>query len=219
MSSRSRRGPLPVCGGGLEAESVVRAGCFGGSAREGGCRPLHFLTPYGWWLRAQVSRDAPPPLPGGYKVGEKVFCAVASKTFPSGIKVVHGQQGEVAGPGFGYDKDQRVAVRFSGIKANANCYLTSVRRLHAASAASPRLHPTHATLPMPRAFPRQPLPRRPSPHCMRSRSRRTAHCPGAGGLVAEGVVRGVTASVAAPERAAAEPYTSLLLTAGGCVRR
>jgi hypothetical protein len=165
-----------------------------------------------------VSRDAPPPLPGGYKLGEKVFYTASSRTFPSGDKVVHGQQGEVVGPGFGYDKDQRVAVRLPGIKANANCYLTSVRRLRAASAASPRLHPTHATLPMPRAFPRQPLPRRPGPHCMRSRSHRSPRMD-AGGMVAEGVVRGVTASVAAPKMAAAEPYTSLRLTAGGCVRR
>jgi hypothetical protein len=93
------------------------------------------------------------------------------------------------------------------------------RRLSAASAASPRLRPTQATLPTSHAFPRQPLPRRPGPHCMRSRARRTAHCPGTGGIVAEGVVRGVTASVAAPEWATAEPYTSSLLTAGGCVHR
>jgi hypothetical protein len=163
--------------------------------------------------------DPPPPLPGGYKVGEKVFYTEASQTLSNGDKLVHGQQGEVVGPATAETtKDQRVAVRFSGIKANANCYLTSVRRLHAASAASPRLHPTHATLPMPRAFPRQPLPRRPGPHCMRSRSHRSPRMD-AGGMVAEGVVRGVTASVAAPKMAAAEPYTSLRLTAGGCVRR
>ena len=48
--------------GGMVAEGVVRAGRFGGSAREGGGRALP-PYPYGWWLRAQVSRDAPPPLP------------------------------------------------------------------------------------------------------------------------------------------------------------
>ena len=166
---------------------------------------------------ATAGRDA-QALPGGYKVGEKVFYTGASQTLSNGDKLVHGQQGEVMGTGFGYDKDQRVAVRFPGNNWSVGCSLTTVRRLRAASAASPRLHPTHATLPMPRAFPRQPLPRRPSPHCMRSRSHRSPRMD-AGGMVAEGVVRGVTASVAAPERAAAEPYTSLLLTAGGCVRR
>jgi hypothetical protein len=166
-----------------------------------------------------VSRDAPPPLLGGYKVGEKVFYTAASQTLSNGDKLVHGQQGEVTGPANGEaTKGKGVSVLFPGKKGNANCYLDTVRRLSAASAASPRLRPPHATLPTSRAFLRQPLPRRPSPHCMRSRSHRSPRMD-AGGMVAEGVVRGVTASVAAPERAAAEPYTSLLLTAGGCVRR
>ena len=146
-----------------------------------------------------MSRGAPPPLPGGYKVGEKVFYTLVSKTLPSGDKLVHGQQGEVTGPGTGDDVETHVCVRFPGNKGNVDCYLISVCRLRAASAATLRLRPTHATLPTSRAFPRQPLPRRPGPHCMRSRARRTAHCPGTGGIVAEGVVRGVTASVAAPE--------------------
>ena len=168
---------------------------------------------------ATAGRDA-QALPGGYKMGEKVFFTGSSETVSNGDKLVHGQRGEVVGPATVESiKGKGVRLLFPGNKGDVDCFLTDVRRLSAASAASPRLHPTHATLPMPRAFPRQPLPRRPSPHCMRSRSRRTAHCPGAGGLVAEGVVRGVTASVAAPERAAAKPYTSLLLTAGGCVRR
>ena len=42
-----------------------------------------------------MSRDAPPPLPGGYTVGEKVFYTDSSDTFDDGNKVVHGQQGEV----------------------------------------------------------------------------------------------------------------------------
>jgi hypothetical protein len=163
--------------------------------------------------------DPPPPLPGGYKVGEKVFFTGASESFSNGDKLVHGQQGEVTGPATAESKGKGVNVRFPGNKRDVCCYLIEVRRLGAASAATPRLRPTHATLPTSHAFPRQPLPRRPGPHCMRSRARRTAHCPGTGGIVAEGVVRGVTASVAAPEWATAEPYTSSLLTAGGCVRR
>ena len=47
---------------------------------------------------AQVSRDPPPPLPGGYKLGEKVFYTGLNHSFPSGNKLVHGQQGEVVGP-------------------------------------------------------------------------------------------------------------------------
>ena len=39
----------------------------------------------------QVSRDAPPPLPGGYKVGKKVLFTGASETVSTGDKLVHGQ--------------------------------------------------------------------------------------------------------------------------------
>ena len=35
--------------------------------------PYRRLTPYGWWLRAQVSRSPPPPLPDGDKAGDKVL--------------------------------------------------------------------------------------------------------------------------------------------------
>ena len=135
------------------AEGVVRAGRFGGSAREGGGRALYLLTPYSWWLRAQVSRDAPPPLPGGYTLGDKVFFTGASHTFPNGDKVVHGQQGEVMGPANleGYT-GKGVEVRFPGNKFGVDCFLTQVHRLRAASAASPRLHPTstHRAAPLPR---------------------------------------------------------------------
>ena len=134
----------------MVAEGVVRAGRFGGSARVRGCRPSPtLLTPYGWWLRAQVSREA-PPLPGGYRVGEKVFWTGANQTLSNGEKLVHGQQGEVVGPGTGEDGDKRVSVLFPGNKGNINCLLTTVRRLRAASAATPRLRPTAHTRRCPR---------------------------------------------------------------------
>ena len=80
-------------------------------------------------MRAQVSRGAPPPLPGGYTVGEKVFFTGSSQTFADGDKVVHGQQGEVTGPATleGY-KGKGVCVLFPGNKGNVHCYLTTVRR-------------------------------------------------------------------------------------------
>ena len=85
-----------------------------------------------------MSRDAPPPLPGGYKVGEKVFFTGASETSDDGEKVVHGQQGEVVGPATGeHTKGKGVNVLFPGNKGNINCLLTRVRRLRAASAAAP----------------------------------------------------------------------------------
>ena len=129
--------------------------------------------------RRATERDA-QPLPGGYKVGDKVFYTWSNHTFADGDKVVHGQQGEVTGPFTDEDGDTRVKVLFPGNKGVVGCSPTEVRRLRAASAATPpRLRPTHATLPTPRASPPQPLPRRPSPHCMRSRSRRSP-LPGCG---------------------------------------
>ena len=91
-----------------------------------------------------MSRDAPPPLPGGYKLGEKVFFTGASKTFPSGNKLVHGQQGEVMGPATSEQaKGKGVAVLFPGNKKCILCFLTEVRRFRAASALHNLLSATH----------------------------------------------------------------------------
>ena len=87
---------------------------------------------------AQVSRDAPPPLPGGYTVGEKVFYTGASQTLSDGNKLVHSQQGEVTGPAtLETYKGKGVNVLFPGNKGSVLCLLTSVRRLRAASAPPP----------------------------------------------------------------------------------
>ena len=81
-----------------------------------------------------MSRDAPPPLPGGYKVGDKVFYTGAGYTFANGDKVVHGQQGEVMGPITREPhKGQGVAVCFPGNKRHKDCLLTEVRRLRASA--------------------------------------------------------------------------------------
>ena len=73
MSSRSRRSHCPGAGG-MVAEGVVRAGRFGGSAREGGGRAL---PPYSLPLVAacaQVSRHDPiPPQPLPFFVGVAEF--------------------------------------------------------------------------------------------------------------------------------------------------
>ena len=89
--------------------------------------------------RRQPAASDPPPLPGGYKVGEKVFYTGASETFPSGNKLVHGQQGEVVGPGTGSKRTEGkgVSVLFPGNKRGIGCFLTEVR---AASAPPPQPH-------------------------------------------------------------------------------
>ena len=84
-----------------------------------------------------MSRDAPPPLPGGYTVGEKVFYTGLNHTFPSGDKLVHGQQGEVVGPAtLETHEGKGVNVRFPGNTASIECFLNTVRRFRAASAAT-----------------------------------------------------------------------------------
>ena len=93
-----------------------------------------------------MSRDAPPPLPGGYTVGEKVFYTGLNHTFPNGDKLVHGQQGEVVGPAtLETHKGKGVSVRFPGNKNSLSCRLTSVRRLSSLRSHQP-LCATHATL-------------------------------------------------------------------------
>ena len=78
----------------------------------------------------QLSRAPPPPLPGGYAVGEKVYFTGSSKTFASGVKLTHGHEGEVTGhppsdnPHFG----EGVNVKFPGHKNNTSCYLTELSR-------------------------------------------------------------------------------------------
>ena len=82
-------------------------------------------------------RRRQPALPCGYKVGEKVLFTGENYTLPSGNKVVHGQQGEVTGPGTGSHEGKGVRVLFPGNKGDVGCWLTTVRRPRAASAASP----------------------------------------------------------------------------------
>ena len=146
MSSRSRRSPRKDAGGGW----CRRAWCAQAAsvaAPERAAAEPYLRTPYGRWLRVQVSRDAPLPLPGGYKLGEKVFYTGASQTWDDGDKLVHGQQGEVMGPATAESvKGKGVDVRFPGNKANISLVLAQVRRLRAASATTPRLCPPHATL-------------------------------------------------------------------------
>ena len=166
-----------------------------------------------------MSISPPPPLPGGYKVGEKVFYTGQSFSFEYDGKTldrVYGEQGEVTGPAtVESHKGKGVTAVFSG--DSRQCYLTQVRRLRAASAASPSPAAPHTRRcpHAPRASPRQPLPRRASPHCTSSRSRR-GPLPGCGrdggrgrgaGMVLAGRFGGGGRAL----------YTFLLLTAGGCV--
>ena len=77
-----------------------------------------------------MSREPPPPLPGGYVVGDKVYYTGTGQTFKDGDRLEHGKQGEVVGPATCEElKGKGVAVLFPGNKGAINCYLTKARRL------------------------------------------------------------------------------------------
>ena len=75
-----------------------------------------------------LSRTPPPPLPGGYAVGEKVYFTGMSMTFEDGDKLTHGQSGEVVGPANRADGQARLAMRFPGNKGDVECSLTQLSR-------------------------------------------------------------------------------------------
>ena len=85
-----------------------------------------------------MSREPPPPLPGGYKVGDKLFWTEVSQTGDDGDKLVHGKQGEVVGPArLEGSESKGVAVLFPGNKRIIDCALTNVGHLRAASPRTP----------------------------------------------------------------------------------
>ena len=80
---------------------------------------------------AQVSREPPPPLPGGYVLGEQVYYTGATETFEDhGDRLEHGEQGEGMGPATCEShRGKGVAVSFPGCSKDLIiCYLNHVRR-------------------------------------------------------------------------------------------
>ena len=81
-----------------------------------------------------MSRE-PPPLPGGHEVGQFVYFTGTSATVDHGPhaghdRFVHGEQGEVTGPGTfegGY-RENGVKVLFPGNKGGIDCLLTELGR-------------------------------------------------------------------------------------------
>jgi len=73
-----------------------------------------------------LSASAPPPLPGGHTLGQKLFFTGSSATASNGEKWTHGQQGEVMGPAAGETVKNGLVMRFPGNKGNVNCYLSTL---------------------------------------------------------------------------------------------
>ena len=91
-------------------------------------------------MGAQVSREPPPPLPGGFVLGEQVYytgARLSQEAVETGDRLEHGKQGEVVGPATSEShKGNGVALRFPGNKGAINCYLISVCRRHRAATHS-----------------------------------------------------------------------------------
>ena len=103
-------------------------------------------------MGAQVSREPPPPLPGGYVVGEQVYYTGASKAFRHGDRLEHGKQGEVVGPATSENqKGKGVKVQFVGNTDAISCYLAQVCRYPA--------HRTHSATALGSAWTRTGKPR------------------------------------------------------------
>ena len=92
-------------------------------------------------MQASLQQGALAPSQAhGYKVGDLVFYMGQSQTFADGDKVAHGQQGNVIGVlqmQLTSSVPTHLKVRFSGNKGYVGLRFTEVRRLRAASAATP----------------------------------------------------------------------------------
>ena len=126
---------------------------------------LKWCAPFAHWLRprtpvahctacvgAQVSREPPPPLLGGYTVGEQVYYTGESHIFENGDWLEHGKHGEVVGPAtFESHQGKGVKVRFPGNKGAISCYLYQVRRCRRRAAT--HSSPPHHSCPSSRSLP------------------------------------------------------------------
>ena len=70
----------------------------------------------------ELSASAPPPLPGGYILGQALFYTGPSHTFGNGERLTHAQRGEVVGPATSEDGAKGLAMRFRGNKGFVTCY-------------------------------------------------------------------------------------------------
>ena len=138
---------------------------------------------YGSGGCAQVSRDAPPPLPDGYTVGEKLFYTGTSVTDSMDNTIVHGQQGEVTGPATHESHNGKgVKVGFPGNTYDINCSLTEVRRLPASTAVTLCARAPHTRrCPRPERSHECLSPGAPQPCCKRSSLRHSSRRKSGGG--------------------------------------
>jgi len=71
-----------------------------------------------------LSREEPPPLPGGHETGDQLYWTGSSHSFKNGDTLMHGQQGEVVGPAtLAEHKGNGLKMLFAGNTSWVACYL------------------------------------------------------------------------------------------------
>ena len=81
-----------------------------------------------------LSRDKPPPLPGGFSVGDTMLYTGSNETLASGDRLVNGQAGEVVGPAmFATFEGDGLCMRFDGNKGTVDCGLHMLSLCHRSS--------------------------------------------------------------------------------------
>jgi len=78
---------------------------------------------------SELSPDRPPPLPGGYSVGEQVYYTGGAEKKKNGDRLVYGARAVVAGPAGGDDyAGKGLALLFNGNKKSYDSLLTTLTR-------------------------------------------------------------------------------------------
>ena len=75
-----------------------------------------------------LSRAPPPPLPGGYAVGERVYFTAVGYKAPNGDTWTPGEAGEVTGPVNDEDRGVMIMVKFPINDRSVGCFLTTLSR-------------------------------------------------------------------------------------------
>jgi len=74
---------------------------------------------------AEDLRGSPPPLPGGFHLGESVYYTGAGEMWDDGDRLEYGARGQIAGVS---DDDHSVEVSFPGNMDIVDCLLTDLSR-------------------------------------------------------------------------------------------
>ena len=87
-----------------------------------------------------LSRSPPPPLPGGFSVGDRVYYTGDCGTVDGGNRLVHGTQGELTGLTNKACPD-KLCVTFPGCAKQVICQLTNLSRTPPAGHSPPEYPP------------------------------------------------------------------------------